>query len=215
MDNVDEQVVGDFAKRGALTFISWVTLPGLNCAYLIALSMGLNSEEGLWATSRIAPALIFFFGTIYPYAALRVLASRALRHRPGDAPGERLGRILRLPWQSTLFTTYAAWTLGGLCFSVPVCLQFDKEVLRVVLGSTIAFCFGVVMSFPIALSLEKQLVPLALEEQRLHPGQVTGEHGIEEGHGHYLQRESMARSPRPRHRARLLPALSGCAPRRR
>jgi len=170
MDNMDDQVIGDFAKRGALTFISWVALPGLNCAYLIALSMGLNSEEGLWATSRIAPALIFFFGTIYPYAALRVLASRALRHRPGDAPGERLGRILRLPWQSTLFTTYAAWTLGGLCFSIPVCLQFDKEVLRVMLGSTIAFCFGVVMSFPIALSLEKQLVPLALEEQRLHPG---------------------------------------------
>jgi methyl-accepting chemotaxis protein len=170
MDNLDEKVVGDFARRGALTFISWVALPGLNCAYLIALSMGLNSEEGLWATTRIAPALILFFGTVYPYAALRLLASRALRHRPGDAPGERLGRILRLPWQSTIFTTYAAWTLGGLCFSIPVCLQFDKEVLRVVLGSTVAFCFGVVMSFPIALSLEKQLAPLAMEEQRLHPG---------------------------------------------
>ncbi len=169
MDN-DDKVISDFARRGALTFISWVALPGLICAYLIALSMGLNSDEGLWATTRIAPALIFFFGTIYPWMALRMLAAHALRHRPGEAPGERLGRMLRLPWQSTVFTTYAAWTLGGLCFSIPVCLQFDKEVLRVVLGSTIAFCFGVVMSFPIALTLEKQLVPLVLEEQRAHPG---------------------------------------------
>ena len=170
MDNLDDKVITDFARRGALTFISWVALPGLVCAYLIALSMGLNSDEGLWATTRIAPALIFFFGTIYPWMALRMLAARALRHRREDAPGDRLGRILRLPWQSTIFTTYAAWTLGGLCFSIPVCLQFDKEVLRVVLGSTIAFCFGVVMSFPIALTLEKQLVPLALAEQRAHPG---------------------------------------------
>ncbi|MBZ4415049.1 methyl-accepting chemotaxis protein [Myxococcus sp. RHSTA-1-4] len=170
MDNVDEKAVSDFARRGALTFISWVALPGMNCAYLIALSMGLNAEEGLWATTRIAPGLILFFGTVYPWVALRMLASRALRHRPGDVPGERLGRILRLPWQSTVFTTYAAWALGGLFFSIPVCIQFDKEVLRVVLGSTVAFCFGVVMSFPIALRLEKQLVPLALEEQRAHPG---------------------------------------------
>jgi methyl-accepting chemotaxis protein len=169
MDDFDDKIIRDFARRGAVTFISWVALPGLNCAYLIALSMGLNSEEGLWATTRIAPGLILFFGTVYPWLALRVLASRALRHRAGDAPGERLGRILRLPWQSTVFTTYGAWTLGGLCFSIPVCLQFDKEVLRVVLGSTIAFCFGVVMSFPIALSLERQLAPLALEEQRAHP----------------------------------------------
>ncbi|HZI13896.1 MAG TPA: methyl-accepting chemotaxis protein [Myxococcus sp.] len=172
VNNVDEQVIKEFARRGALTFIKWVAVPGAFCAYLIALSMGLDSKEGLWATTFIAPPLILFFGTVYPWAALRVLAARALRHRPEDAPGERLGRILKLPWQSTLFVTYAAWTLGGLCFSIPVCLQFDKEFIRVVLGSTIALCFGVVMSFPIALSLERQLFPRALEAQREHPDAV-------------------------------------------
>lgn len=165
----DDQLIKDFAKRGSLLFLKWVTAPALICAYLIGMAVGLQKAERLQVVVVIMPVIIAVYGFIYPYVSIRAIASQSLRHRPGDVPGERLQRILQLPWRASLFTTYVAWTLGGASFAVPVCLYFDKEPIRMVLGTLVAFCFGVVVSFPFGISLEKMCMPHAMEERRANP----------------------------------------------
>ncbi len=167
--NDDDKLIRDFAWRGSLLFLKWVFAPALICAYLIAMAVGLSSEEGLRVVIYIMPFIISGYGFVYPYLSIRILASKALRHRPGDGPGERLQRILRMPWRISLFTTYVAWTMGGFSFAMPVCLWFDKAPIRMVLGTLIAFCFGVVVSFPFGIGLERMCMPHALEERRADP----------------------------------------------
>jgi methyl-accepting chemotaxis protein len=165
----DDQLIKDFAKRGSLLFLKWVTAPALICAYLIGMAVGLQKEERLKVVVVIMPIIIAVYGLIYPYISIRAIASRSLRHRAGDEAGGRLQRILQLPWRASLFTTYVAWTLGGASFAVPVCLWFDKAPIRMLLGTLIAFCFGVVVSFPFGISLEKMCMPHAMEERKAHP----------------------------------------------
>ncbi|RKH40534.1 methyl-accepting chemotaxis protein [Corallococcus sicarius] len=161
--------IQDFAWRGMWLFLRWVLPPSILCAYLIAMAMGLSSQEGLEVTAIILPPIVLVFGLVHPYVSLRWLAVWALRARPGDGPGDRLHRILELPWRSMLFTTAAAWTLGGFFFSLPLCLWFDKDWFRLGLGTVIAFCFGVVVAFPFGLGLERLALPWALREQDAHP----------------------------------------------
>ncbi|MDY7226659.1 methyl-accepting chemotaxis protein [Hyalangium rubrum] len=165
----DDQLIKDFARRGSTLFLKWVFAPALICAYLIAMVVGLASDDATQMVVVIMPIIIGVYGFVYPYVAIRTLSSRALRHRPGDAPGERLARILRLPWRASLFTTYVAWTLGGFSFALPVCLAYGKEPIRIFLGTAVAFCFGVVVSFPFGISLEKLCLPHAMEERKAHP----------------------------------------------
>ncbi|NOK12735.1 methyl-accepting chemotaxis protein [Corallococcus exercitus] len=161
--------IQELAWRGTWLFLRWVLPPSIVCAYLIAMAMGLSSQEGLLVTATILPFIVLVFGLLHPYVTLRWLAAWALRRHDGDGPGDRLRRILELPWRSMVFTTCAAWTLGGLFFSLPVCLWFGKDWFRLGLGTLVAFCFGVVVAFPIALGLERLALPWALREQDAHP----------------------------------------------
>jgi methyl-accepting chemotaxis protein len=165
----DDQLINDFSKRGSLLFLKWVFAPALICAYLIAMAVGLGDQDALMMVVIIMPIIISVYGFVYPYVSIRAVASKALRRRVGDVPGERLERILQLPWRASLFTTYIAWTLGGASFAVPICVKFDQPPIRMVLGTLIAFCFGVVVSFPFGISLEKMSMPHAKEERRAHP----------------------------------------------
>ncbi|NNB98502.1 methyl-accepting chemotaxis protein [Corallococcus exiguus] len=165
----ETQDIRDLAWRGMWLFLRWVLPPSIVCAYLIAMVMGLSSQEGLLVTATVLPFIVLVFGLLHPYVTLRWLAGQALRRRHGDGPGDRLRRVLELPWRSMVFTTCAAWTLGGFFFSLPVCLWFGKDWFRLGLGTLIAFCFGVVVAFPIALGLERLVLPWALREQDAHP----------------------------------------------
>ncbi|RKH55066.1 methyl-accepting chemotaxis protein [Corallococcus llansteffanensis] len=169
MQTDETKGIREFAWRGMWLFLRWVLPPSILCAYLIAMAMGLSSQEGLRVTATVLPPIVLVFGLLHPYVSLRWLAGWALRSRPGDGPGDRLHRILQLPWRSMLYTTAAAWTLGGFFFSLPVCLWFDKDWFRLGLGTLIAFCFGVVVAFPFGLGLERLALPWALREQDAHP----------------------------------------------
>ncbi|NBD07676.1 methyl-accepting chemotaxis protein [Corallococcus silvisoli] len=161
--------VRDLAWRGMWLFLRWVLPPSILCAYLIAMTMGLSSQEGVRVTATVLPFIVLVFGLLHPYVTLRWLAGWALRRREKDVPGDRLRRILELPWRSMVFTTSAAWTLGGFFFSLPVCVWFGKDWFRLGLGTLIAFCFGVVVAFPFGLGLERLTLPWALREQGLNP----------------------------------------------
>jgi methyl-accepting chemotaxis protein len=172
----DDQLIRDFARRGSLLFLMWTAAPLLICAYLIATAVGVPKESTGQTVLYFVPAVIALFG--FAYVALSVLGGQALSRESGDAPGDRLQRILRLPWRSGLFTTYTAWTVGGFGFSLACALTYDRGMLRVVLGTVIAFCFGVVVSFPIGISLEKLCLPHAMEERKAHPKFVLQGKGV-------------------------------------
>lgn len=174
----DDQLIRDFAKRGSLLFLLWALLPLLICAYLIAMAMGVPSGEALTPVLQfmLPIAAVCCFG--YPYVALRYLSTEALKHRPQDAAGDRLRRILRLPWRASFIISYAAATVGGLAFALIVGLVHDKGPMRVLVGTLIAFCFGVVVSFPFGIALEKMGLSHAMEERKAHPTLVLQGSGM-------------------------------------
>jgi methyl-accepting chemotaxis protein len=174
--NNDDQLIRDFARRGSLLFLMWTAAPILICAYLIAMAVGVPSESIGRALMYFVPAILALSGAAF--GALSFLGGQALSREPGDAPGDRLQRILQLPWRSALFTTLTTWTVGGAGFALGCALAFDKGLLRVVLGAVIAFCFGVVVSFPIGISLERLCLPQAMEERKAHPKFVLQGKGL-------------------------------------
>ncbi|WP_224372231.1 methyl-accepting chemotaxis protein [Hyalangium versicolor] len=168
----DEQLIRDFARRGSLLFLMWVLAPILICAYLIAMAVGVPSSEALAPVVQYMVPIAAVCCLGYPYVALRYLASESLRHLPGDAPGDRLRRILRMPWRASFYISYVAWTVGGFTFALIVSLVYDKGPVRVLLGTLIAFFFGVVVSFPFGISLEKMGLAQAMEERKAHQSLV-------------------------------------------
>jgi methyl-accepting chemotaxis protein len=168
----DDQLIRDFARRGSVLFLMWVLAPILICAYLIAMALGIPSDEAVTTVVTVMVPLAALCCFAYPYVALKRLASKALRHVQGDEPGARLRRILELPWRSSVYVSYAAWTAGGLGFALIASFMHDKGWIRVVLGTLIAFCFGIVVSFPFGISLEKLVLPHAKEERKAHAALV-------------------------------------------
>lgn len=174
----DDQLIRDFARRGSLLFLMWVLAPILICAYLIAMELGVPSERALSTVMLVMVPLAAVTCLAYPYLALNTLASKALRQRPEDAPGDRLRRILQLPWRASAIISYPAWTVSGFGFALIAGLMFDRGPLRILLGTLIAFCFGVVVSFPFGISLEKLGLSQALEERKAHQALVVQGAGV-------------------------------------
>jgi methyl-accepting chemotaxis protein len=169
----DDQLIRDFARRGSLLFLMWVLAPILICAYLIAMELGVPSERALSTVILVMVPIAALTCLVFPYLALNALASKALRHLPEDAAGDRLRRILQLPWRASALISYAAWTVSGFSFSLIAGLMFDRGPLRILLGTLIAFCFGVVVSFPFGISLEKLGLSQAMEERKAHQALVV------------------------------------------
>ncbi len=165
----EEQAIQHFARRGVLTLMVWSLPAGLITGQLISMTLGLTGGVGLVTMGLVMLPLSSVLGLAYPYGLLHFLASHALRPRLDDQPGARLTRILRLPWIASCLGTPIIWTLGGLLFSSLLTLWQGLEPQRIIAGTLIPACFGVVLAAPISLRLEKLVLPLALEEQRKHP----------------------------------------------
>ncbi len=171
--SAEDKVIQEYRGRALKLFMLWVLPVAPIAAYLNGMAMGVAGWSGLVAVAWVLPPIIVGLGIAYPAMMLHLLVDGALRARPQDAPGERLTRILRLPWRAAVATSWGAWTVGGIWFSLHVCLLWQKDLSQVVVGTLIGVCFGVVLGFPISVSLEKLLLPLALEEQRKDPTLVV------------------------------------------
>ncbi|WP_163866425.1 methyl-accepting chemotaxis protein [Myxococcus eversor] len=164
--SIEDTVIREYRWRALKVFMAWVVPAAPIAAYLNGMSMGVAGAEGVKAVAWVLPPILVGLGMIYPALFMRWLVGSALRTYADDRPGARLERILRLPWRGAVGTSWVGWTLGGFWFSLHVCLTWHKDLSLVVLGTIIGVCCGVLLGFPICVSLERMLLPLALEEQR-------------------------------------------------
>src|SRR5215217_742325 len=164
--SIEDTVIREYRWRALKVFMAWVVPAAPVAAYLNGMSMGVAGWEGVKAVAWVLPPILVGLGMIYPALFMRWLVGSALRTYADDRPGARLERILRLPLRVAVGTSWVGWTLGGFWFSLHVCLTWHKDLYLVVLGTIIGVCCGVLLGFPICVSLERMLLPLALEEQR-------------------------------------------------
>jgi methyl-accepting chemotaxis protein len=156
-------------------YMAWGLLFSPILAYVDGMILGL---EGVEEVARLLLPLFLSLGVAYPAVVLRVLVRRALEHRPEEAPGARLGRLLRLPWRAAFLTSSVGWTLGGFCFGLGVWLGSDRSPWLLVMNTFIGLCCGTVLALPFGLTLERRLLPWALEEQRRHPAPLASGRGL-------------------------------------
>jgi methyl-accepting chemotaxis protein len=154
-------------------------------AYLFGLTLGLDSEQASWALLVALPPVILVVGLGVPFAAIRLLVGRAFARNPGEPPEARLNRLLELPWRITLGALQIGWVLGGMAFSLLVCVSFNKEPGLVLVGGGIGLCVSTLLSLPMGLTIERWLLPHVLEA-RDELGQVPPSGG----HGFFRPRQS-------------------------
>ncbi|WP_244238035.1 methyl-accepting chemotaxis protein [Corallococcus terminator] len=162
-------VVSAFVKQGVWLFLRWMSLPAFIAGYLVSVAMGLGGTQATQVVLTVLPPIILVFGAGYPLLSLWWVGRHALARRSGDVPGQRLERLLRLPWRAAAATTAGAWAVGGFTFSLIAAWLHQKDAFQVVMGCSVAACFGVLLALPFALSLEQRLLPLVLAEQQRFP----------------------------------------------
>jgi methyl-accepting chemotaxis protein len=167
--SAEERDIREYRWRALKIFMGWVLPVAPIAAYLNGMTMGVAGWEGVRAVAWVLPAIVVVLGIAYPLMVFRVLVGSALRVNPQDRPGERLERILRLPWRAAMSSSWVAWTVGGFWFSLHTCLLWDRPLFLAGMGTIIGLCCGVVLGFPVCVTLERALLPLALAEQRKHP----------------------------------------------
>jgi len=180
METSDENRVKEVTRRALWIFVSRVVPLSPIAAYLNGMVLGIKDWDAVKYVALVLPFIIIGCGVLYPYLVLRSLVKSALTPSPGDTPGERLIRMLKLPWKGALYTSLFAWTMGGFFFALPYC-RFGpvlKPWYLVVIGTVIGICFGVVLMFPISLGLEKLLFPLVLKEKQTHANAVFTSSGV-------------------------------------
>ena len=169
----DGDAVWAFVKREVWRFLQWNSLPAFIAAYLVSVAMGLGGTQATQRVFAVLPPIILVFGAGLPVLSLWWVGRHALARNPGDAPGQRLERLLRLPWRAGAATAAGAWVLGGFTFSVIVASLHEKDAFQVAMGCTVAACFGVLLALPFALTVEQRLLPQVLEEQQRFPDVVA------------------------------------------
>ncbi len=160
--------ISAFCRRGTWVFMKWVALPALVAAYLVSVVLDLDAAQTRTVVVWVLPPALLFYGGVYPRLSLWLVARHAMAAHVEDAPGQRLCRLLSLPWRAAVATIAGAWTLGGVNFTFAVAWLYGKGAFEVALGTVICSCFGVLIALPFALSLERLLLPLVLREQRRH-----------------------------------------------
>ncbi|QSQ10733.1 methyl-accepting chemotaxis protein [Myxococcus landrumensis] len=173
-----EQVIREYRWRALKVFLTWVVPAAPVAAYLNGMTMGVAGWEGVTTVAWVLPPILLGLGVVYPILLMRWLIGSALRAQPGEPPGSRLDSILRLPWRIAVGTSWVAWTLGGIWFSLHVCLTWHKPLSMVLVGTLIGACCGVLLGFPISVSMERLLLPLALEAQRRAPTRAPSGRGV-------------------------------------
>lgn len=162
-------------RKGILT---WVLPTSPIAAYTMGHVLGLTPQEVNRSLVTLLPPVLIFWAAVYPSVFNGYLVRRALREDPADQPGDRLKRILKVPWQITAYVSTASWGLGGVSFCLPACLMFGKDPLIALIGGGVGLFFSMLLGVATTTKIEALLMPVALEESRKHPSLLVQDSGL-------------------------------------
>ena len=151
-------------RRTILLVMAWLTPSAPIAGYFVGLSLGLSRQDILWGLLYLMPP-VYLVGIALAWSGLTLLFRHGLRVAPGEPPRERLIRLQMLPWRLAFIGTQMPFLVGGLLFTIPLVIRFDKNPLMVGLGMLVAATFGQMLSLPVGIKLEQMLMPLVLEER--------------------------------------------------
>jgi methyl-accepting chemotaxis protein len=137
-------------------------------AYLLGMVLGLEGDQVSRALFWLLPPTLLLFAVLFPLLIIHSFVGTALRVNPGEQPGLRLVRILKLPWRLAFYNLVGTYAAGAAFFSTGVCLWFGKELKLAVWGGLVGLAVGLLLAFPAGIVMERWMQPLALEEQQRH-----------------------------------------------
>ncbi|MFL5359155.1 methyl-accepting chemotaxis protein [Archangium sp.] len=138
-------------------------------AYLLGMVLGLQGDEVSRALIFLLPPTLVLFAVLCPLIIINHLVREALRETPGEQPGMRLVRLLKLPWRLAFYNLVGTYAAGAAFFSTSVCLWFGKDLKLAVWGGAVGLAVGLLLAFPAGIIIERWVQPMALEEQRRYP----------------------------------------------
>ncbi|HEY8208008.1 MAG TPA: methyl-accepting chemotaxis protein [Myxococcaceae bacterium] len=137
-------------------------------AYLFGVLYQLNDQEVFDTFKVWLPRVALTLGIASPYGIVHRLVDRALAQPDGDAPGDRLQRILALPRRLELFA------IGGYVgtvalITIPLGFVADRPLYLVLPTLLLTAVIVSMLLVRQTIKVEELLRPLAVEELERHP----------------------------------------------
>lgn len=123
------------------------------------------------------PIFALFFGSTFPYLAVRAAVREALAEHPGEPPGARLTRILKLPRVVELRVTLI-YTLAVLLYEVYFVAVLGMPAYIIPWGTFVILGWVMLVMIWTRIFIERALMPLAMEEFRKHPEALPDGQGL-------------------------------------
>ncbi len=137
--------------------------------YLIMVITGFSGQELLGTLFILGPALLLV-GGLGPFLLMRSMVFRAMAEHPGEPPGARLERILRMP-QVFEAGLIGLTVLGTAIYAaVPTLVYPGKNPWVIPWSILIVVLLGMLSGIHTRLMLERVLRPVAIQEYQRNPG---------------------------------------------
>ncbi|WNG18464.1 methyl-accepting chemotaxis protein [Cystobacter fuscus] len=150
----------------------------LPCAiYIILLIAQIPREQAAVAMMPI-PVFALVCGIMAPLGLVRWLTHRAFAVNPGEAPGARLVRLLKLPQQLEVWIL-SAYNLGNSAYLLWLAVRLDKPLYIVPWGSGVILVMMMLVMIWTRVFVQRLLMPHAVEEfLRAPQAQLRGARGV-------------------------------------
>jgi methyl-accepting chemotaxis protein len=154
--------VGRLAWR--LFLIQQINLfTSLPCAiYIVLLIARIPREQAAVAMMPI-PVFALVCGVMAPLGLVWWLTHRAFAMNPGDAPGERLVRLLKLPQQLEVWIL-STYNLGNAAYLLWLAVRLDRPLYIVPWGAGVILVMMMLVMIWTRVFIQRQLMPHAVEE---------------------------------------------------
>ncbi len=138
-------------------------LTSLPCAIYIVLLIAQIPPEQTSVAMMPIPVFALTCGTAIPMALVWWLTHRAFAVKPGEAPGARLVRLLKLP-QWLEVGVLSVYMLGNSAYLLWLSVRLERPLYIVPWGSAVILVMMMLVMIWTRVFIQRQLMPYAVEE---------------------------------------------------